>query len=61
LSDSHDDALVLRQIQRLQGPEYPILVHGINFAWACPLLYAFRWQSVRSLHHRSAQETAHLP
>jgi hypothetical protein len=31
LSDTQDDTLILGQIQRLQGLEYAILIHGIGF------------------------------
>lgn len=38
LSDTHDDTLILGQIQRLQGLEYAILIHGINFDGHTPIV-----------------------
>ena len=38
LSDSHDDALILGQIQRLQGLKHAILIHGIDFDLHTPIL-----------------------
>jgi hypothetical protein len=59
LSDSHDDTLVLRQIQRLQGLEYAILVHGINLHGHTP--YCMPFAGSRSARFIAGlQDTAHL-
>ena len=38
LSDTHDDTLILGQIQRLQGLEHAILIHGIDFDGHTPIV-----------------------
>ena len=52
LSDTHDDTLILGQIQRLQGLEYAILIHGIDFD-GHTLLYAGRRQPLRPASPRA--------
>jgi len=38
LTDTHDDTLILGQIQRLQWPEYAILIHGIDLDGHTPFV-----------------------
>jgi hypothetical protein len=41
LSDTHDDMLIFGQIQRLQGLEYAILIHGIDLQGHAPYCMPF--------------------